>query len=57
MVSKHHVDVMVKLLDGSEFKRDTIFVTDRRLEEIKAVVSNLEIFARNLEDNCGGYIP
>ena len=57
MTSKHHVDVMVKLSDGSEFKRDTIFVTDRRLEEIKMIISNLEIFARGLEDNCGGYIP
>jgi len=57
MTGKHHVDVMVKLPDGSEFNRTTIFVTDRRLEEIKAVVGNLEIFARSLEDNCGGHIP
>ncbi len=57
MTNKHHVDIMVRLPDGSEFKRDTIFVTDRRLEEIKTVIGNLEIFARSLEDNCGGYIP
>ncbi len=57
MTGKHHVDVMVTLPDGSEFKRDTIFVTDRKLEEIKTVIGNLEIFVRSLEDNCGGYIP
>ena len=57
MTSKHHVDVMVRLPDGSEFKRTTIFVTDRKLNEIKAVINNLEIFSRNLEGNCGGHIP
>ncbi len=57
MESKHHVDVMVKLLDGSEFKRTTIFVTDRRLDEIESVIYNLEIFIKNFEGNCGGYVP
>jgi len=57
MLSKHHVDVMVKLPDGSEFKRTTIFVTDRKLDEIKSVIYNLEMFSRNLEGNCGGHIP
>ncbi len=57
MTSKHHVDVMVRLPDGSEFKRTTIFVTDKRLDEIKTTISNLEIFSRSIEDNCGGYIP
>lgn len=57
MTSKHHVDVMVKLSDGSEFKRDTIFVTDRKLDEIKSVIYNLEIFIKNFEGNCGGHIP
>ncbi len=57
MTSKHHVDVMVRLPDGSEFKRCTIFVTDKRLDEIKMTINNLEVFSRNVEDNCGGYIP
>lgn len=57
MTSKHHVDVMVRLPDGSEFKRCTIFVTNKRLEEIVTTVNSLEIFARSLEDNCGGHIP